>query len=200
MRILATLTAAVLLFFVTAAVPVFAQQDEKPAEKTEKSKDEAKPQQQDKEKPGRDEKATKPEERRDQAPARDDHARPEASRPQENNRPGDMQRQDEHNNRPAEMQRNDHQHPAQAQKGKHIPDEKFRSSFGRQHTFRVQRTQVINVSQPVVVYGGYSFQLVDTWPSEWAFDDPCYIDYVDDGYFLFDELHPGIRIAVFVVE
>ena len=27
----------------------------------------------------------------------------------------------------------------------------------------------------------------------------CYIDYIDGEYFLFDLLHPGIRIAVFVV-
>src|SRR5881227_1522309 len=56
-------------------------------------------------------------------------------------------------------------------------DEKFRSNFGRQHTFKVQRTQVINVAQPTVVFGGYTFQLVEAWPSVWGFDDPVYIDY-----------------------
>jgi len=81
-----------------------------------------------------------------------------------------------------------------------IPDETFRANFGRQHTFHVQRTLVINNPQPVVVYGGYSFQLVEAWPTVWAFDDDCYIDYVDGEYFLFDAFHPGIRVAVFVVE
>jgi len=98
------------------------------------------------------------------------------------------------------MDRDQQQHRAHAQGGKHIPDDKFRSSFGRQHTFKVQRTQIVNSPQPVVVYGGYSFQLVDAWPAEWAFDDDCYIEYVDGQYFLFDAFHPEVRVAVFVVE
>jgi hypothetical protein len=64
----------------------------------------------------------------------------------------------------------------------------------------VQRTQVINVAQPTVVYGGYNFQLVDAWPSAWGFEDPVYIDYdpVADQYFMINEMHPDIRVAVFV--
>ena len=88
----------------------------------------------------------------------------------------------------------------QAQRGKRIPDDRFRSSFGRQHHFHVDRTRIVNVSQPIVVYGGYQFQLVDAWPADWSYDDDCYIDYVDDGYYLFDVMHPGMRIAVFVIE
>jgi hypothetical protein len=48
-------------------------------------------------------------------------------------------------------------------------------------------------------YGGYTFELVDAWPGDWAYTDDCYIDYVDGEYFLFDLLHPGVRIALFVV-
>src|SRR5712691_5896159 len=35
------------------------------------------------------------------------------------------------------------QHPSHAKRGRVIPDEKFRASFGRQNTFHVQRTLVI---------------------------------------------------------
>ena len=31
-----------------------------------------------------------------------------------------------------------------------------------------------------------------------AYTDECYIDHVDDGYYLFDCYHPGIRLAVVV--
>lgn len=86
-------------------------------------------------------------------------------------------------------------HPAG--KGGHIPDEKFRSSFGRSHTFHPSRPVIVN-NQPTFVYGGYSFIMVDPWPAEWAYTDDCYIDYVDGEYFLFDVLHPGVRIALFV--
>ena len=48
-------------------------------------------------------------------------------------------------------------------------------------------------------YGGYNFEFVDVWPSDWAYTDDLYIDYIDGEYFLFDLLHPGVRIALFVV-
>ena len=89
-----------------------------------------------------------------------------------------------------------------AGKSAHIPDPKFKASFGRQHTFKV--TQVIHQTtivpgQTQFVYSGYTFIILDPWPAEWLFTDDCYIDYVDDDYFLFDPFHPGIRVALFVV-
>jgi hypothetical protein len=98
------------------------------------------------------------------------------------------------------MERGHDQNRAQAQRGKRIPEDKFRASLGRQHNFHVQREQVVNSSQPVVVFGGYSFNLVDAWPAEWSFDDDVHVDYVDDGYYLFDPLNPGVRIAVVIIE
>ena len=80
-----------------------------------------------------------------------------------------------------------------------IPDEKFHAQFGRSHTFHPQRPVVVS-GQPRFEYSGYSFVLVDAWPVGWAYTDDCYIDYVDGEYFLFDLLHPGVRIALFVVE
>ena len=88
-------------------------------------------------------------------------------------------------------------------KGGHIPDAKFKASFGRQHRFAVNRvitTTTIVPQQTQFVYSGVTFVFVDSWPTGWAFSDECYIDYVDDEYFLFDELHPGVQIALLVVE
>jgi hypothetical protein len=90
-------------------------------------------------------------------------------------------------------------HARPAGKSVHIPDEKFHAQFGRTHTFRAQRPVMVN-GQSRFVYGGYSFVLVDAWPVGWIYTDDCYIDYVDGEYFLFDLLHPGVRIALFVVE
>jgi hypothetical protein len=47
---------------------------------------------------------------------------------------------------------------------------------------------------------GYWFELIDPWPADWSYSDDCYIDYIDEEYFLIDPVHPGIRIAVIVVE
>ncbi|HKS74578.1 MAG TPA: hypothetical protein VJQ82_15345 [Terriglobales bacterium] len=88
-------------------------------------------------------------------------------------------------------------------KGGHIPDSKFKASFGRQHRFAVNRvitTTTIVPQQTQFVYSGVTFVFVDPWPAGWAFTDDCYIDYVDDEYFLFDELHPGVQVALLVVE
>ena len=55
---------------------------------------------------------------------------------------------------------------------------------------------------PQFQYGGYTFVLVDPWPSEWSenwYDsDDLYIGY-DDGYYLYNEMHPGEAVAIAVM-
>ena len=89
-------------------------------------------------------------------------------------------------------------HGSAGRRGGHIPDDKFRAHFGRQHTFKMQRPTVVE-GQPTFQYGGYSFVLVDMWPAGWAYTDECYIDYVDGEYFLLDLAHPDVRLAIVVV-
>lgn len=79
-----------------------------------------------------------------------------------------------------------------------IPDDKFRAHFGRQHTLVIHHTTVVE-GQPRFQYGGYWFTLVDAWPVGWAYTDECYIDDIDGEYFLFDLLHPGVRVALVFV-
>jgi hypothetical protein len=80
----------------------------------------------------------------------------------------------------------------------HIPDDRFRANFGRAHTFRINHVTTVS-STPQFVYGGYTFIIVDPWPAVWLYTDDCYIDFIDDEYFLFDLAHPGKRILVNVV-
>lgn len=82
--------------------------------------------------------------------------------------------------------------------GGHIPEEKFHSSFGRQHTFVVNRPTVVG-GQPQFVYGGYTFNMIDAWPADWSYSDQVYVDYVDGQYFLYDLAHPGVTVAIVVV-
>jgi hypothetical protein len=58
---------------------------------------------------------------------------------------------------------------------------------------------VIVSNQRQFQYSGYTFEFVDPGPQGWAYNDDCYIDFIDGEYFLFDLLHPGVRIAVIVV-
>jgi len=84
-----------------------------------------------------------------------------------------------------------------AGRGGHIPDDKFREHFGRQHTVVIRRPVIVE-GRPRFQFSGYWFEIADPWPVGWAYTDECYVDYVDGEYFLFDVLHPGVRIALFV--
>jgi hypothetical protein len=212
MTILETLCTLALFLFLIAPAPGYSQ-----------DRGENKPNRQDEQKPndkGKQEDKARPDEgRRNDNPnleRQDDRKQPEANRSQEQQQKEQQQRDLDRNQKreqhPAEQQRpmdNDHRaaqgndrdrNQNAGNRGRRIPEDQFRSHFGREHHFHVQREQVINVSQPVVVFGGYSWQLAEPWPSDWSYDDDCYIDEVDDEYFLFDVLHPGMRIAVFIVE
>jgi hypothetical protein len=192
MRALRFLNVAILSLLVGSAAVVYAQDDKQQEEKPSRQ-EEAKPQpKQDEAKPTKqDKQQEKQDQKRDQEQSRD-QMKPEKQEHGE--------QQMEHA-RPEGQEQGHSEERAQgarpAGKGGHIPDDKFRSHFGRGHHFRAQG--VIVQGQPQFQYGGYTFELVDAWPAGWAYTDDCYIDYIDGEYFLFDLLHPGVRIAVFVV-
>jgi len=58
---------------------------------------------------------------------------------------------------------------------------------------------------PRFSYGGFSFLLVDPWPSDWDqnwySDDDVYVDYDynDGGYYLYNRRYPQERLAVTIV-
>jgi len=192
MRLLAPITAVLLFLFVLTSAPAFSQEGtdrpEHPQDQKAKDKDRAEPKQ-------NDETRRPDENRRDDsrhdARQQENREHPEATRPQEQTRPEEQAR--------PEVRGDHQQRRAEGHRGQRIPEKKFRVSFGREHHFHVERARIMNQSQPQFVYSGYTFELAEPWPAEWSFDDDCYIDYVDDDYYLFDTFHPGIRILVFVI-
>jgi len=153
--------------------------------------------------------ATKPAPK-DAKPARPEDAKPGDAKPEkqnDNNRDEKAAQQDDktrqqNDARPAAQENSgqggQHMQAAGGQRGGHIPDDKFRGSFGREHHFAIHQATTVQ-GQPGFEYGGYSFILADGWPAGWAYTDDCYVDYIDGEYFLFDLLHPGVRIALIVV-
>jgi hypothetical protein len=82
--------------------------------------------------------------------------------------------------------------------GGRIPDDRFRSNFGRGHNFRM--------GEPVLVsgysrfqYDGFWFGFVQPWPAGWYYTDDVYIDYVDGGYYMYNPYYPGTRFSISVV-
>jgi hypothetical protein len=76
-----------------------------------------------------------------------------------------------------------------------IPEARFRSNFGRSHTFHVNRGEFAN-GPGRFQYGGYWFNTVDAWPVGWLYTDDVYVDYLNCGYFLCDPVHPGVYISI----
>ena len=133
--------------------------------------------------------------RRDETNApRQDEARPSRQNRQEQRRE-DQRSQDQM--RPAPERGQGHQRPAG--RSAHIPDDRFRQQFGRSHSFAV-RPVVVSGGQQGFIYSGYTFVFLGPWPEDWAYDDGYYVDDMDGDYYLYDVMHPGMRIALFVVE
>jgi hypothetical protein len=85
--------------------------------------------------------------------------------------------------------------------GYRVPEDRFRNYFGRNHFFRINRLPMLFVGgYPRFQYDGYWVTFMDpwpeTWPPTWYETDDVYLDYTDDGYYLYDRNYPGIGIAV----
>ncbi|HWR14777.1 MAG TPA: hypothetical protein VN577_08100 [Terriglobales bacterium] len=85
--------------------------------------------------------------------------------------------------------------------GYRIPDDRFHGYFGPSHGFRIHGLpfQVVG-GYPRFQYNGYWFSLVDPWPESWAYDwydtDDVYVNYVDNGYYLYNRRYPSTGIAI----
>jgi hypothetical protein len=71
------------------------------------------------------------------------------------------------------------------------------------HSFRIQSQPIIVAGYPRFQYGGFWFMMVDPWPEYWSNNwyasDDLYVDYYDDGYYLYNRRYPGDAIAITVV-
>jgi hypothetical protein len=150
-----------------------------------------------------------------QAPKQQQHQQQQAQAPKQqqqqrqqkvNGRQDQQQRQQQatYSQRPQRTQQEESRQRSQpalrlSERGNgRIPDERFRSNFGREHNFRI--------GEPVLVggysrfqYGGFWFGFVEPWPEGWYYTDDVYIDYVDGGYYMYDPYYPGARFAISVV-
>ncbi len=82
-----------------------------------------------------------------------------------------------------------------------VPHERFVVAFGPRHVFRVHELPVVVIAgHPRFHYSGFYVTLMDPWPEYWAPNwyetDDVYVDYVNDGYYMFNRRHPGVAIAV----
>jgi hypothetical protein len=185
MRLL-TLTGIGVLSLLLGIPAVSAQDDPKPRQ------DEPK-QEEPKAEPGHQDEA-KPEKQNEVKPPKDETKKDENK--QEKQQEKEQQKQEEKATHNAAKPSGQAGTPVS--KSGHIPDNQFHAHFGHQHTFVVNEP-IIVAGQPRFQYGGYWFVISQPWPVGWTYSDECYIDYVDGEYILFDLLHPGVQVVLFVV-
>ncbi|HMD98458.1 MAG TPA: hypothetical protein VKM93_14135 [Terriglobia bacterium] len=90
------------------------------------------------------------------------------------------------------------QHGRYGYRGGRIRDDRFRSHFGREHMFRINRAYRAG-GYSGFRYGGVRFAMYDPWPEGWNDTDDVYVDYADGGYYLYSPTHPDDRLALRVV-
>jgi outer membrane biosynthesis protein TonB len=79
-----------------------------------------------------------------------------------------------------------------------IPDDRFRASFGREHSFRIDSPRIVD-GYSRFQYSGFWFGFVQPWPDDWYYTDDVYVDFVDGGYYLYNPSYPDVRIEISVV-
>ena len=192
MKRLSVVGAMIGSFLLGAAITAAAQEEEH--KQQEEHRQEAAPARQE---------PAKPEEHKNQEPKQDER---QMKQPQQEKQAQKMDKQQGH-----EQERHDPAQPQQpiqgggqarpqhGQNARHISDHDFRTHLGREHRFAPGRMQVYE-GRPSFSYSGYVFELVDVWPTDWAYDsDDYYVDYFDDEYWLCSFSHPDIRLELIIV-
>src|SRR5579862_9695324 len=176
------------------------QEEQKPAEKP---KTQQKQEQSAKQQQGEQKQEQKNEQKQEKQSARQQGEQPKQSEQpnrerQDQQKQVTKQQQDEQKQQQrqqqqvAKQQRDDRDQHSDHGHGR-IPDDRFRSSFGREHHFRVE-----HVDNRRFQYGGYWFTFNEGWPVGWAYTDDFYIDFIDGQYYLIDLSHPGVQLLLVV--
>jgi|SRR5208282_6312989 hypothetical protein len=183
MKLAAVLSTTALAVLLAISVPVYAQDESHPQEDKRAEPDGKAAHEQDK-----------------QDDKRVDQDKQDKDKQDKEDRQADKDRDKDKDGHGEQAARQDdrHDHPAEAKQGGHIPDDRFRADFGRQHTFTIGRPVIVE-GTPRFQYGGYWFVIAQPWPVGWAYTDVVYVDYIDGEYFLLSPVHPGVQIAINVI-
>jgi len=184
MKLFAVCSTTALAILLGISAPVLAQQDESHPQEEKRAEPE-----------GRAHEG----ERQDGKRANPDKENKDTDHQANQDREKDNRRGDPEDRSARQDDRHDHQGDSrEARQGGHIPDDRFRANFGRQHTFAIGQPVIVEGS-PRFQYGGYWFVIAQPWPQGWAYSDAVYVDYIDGEYFLLSPVHPGVQIAINVI-
>src|ERR1700728_5486432 len=199
MKVLGVISTTALLLMLGATVPAYAQDEHHEGDAKPEKQDQAKPAQHEEQaKPAKQEEAAKPAKQEEAAkPAKqEEKAKPaqeeKQAKSEKQPRQAEQAKQEnrgnaggqQHAQRTASEQQRQRSMPAlrlSARSGSRIPDDRFRSNFGRGHEFRIGSPTLVG-GYSRFQYGGYWFGFVQPWPDAWYYTDDVYVDYIDGGY------------------
>jgi hypothetical protein len=200
--------AALSLILAGTAYPQQEQEKEKPKQEEQKPAEKPKTQQKQDQQSAKQQQGEQKQEQKNEQKQEKQSARQQGEQPKQSERPNrerqdqqkqvTKQQQDEQKQQQrqqqqvAKQQRDDRDQHSDHGHGR-IPDDRFRSSFGREHHFRVE-----HVDNRRFQYGGYWFTFNEGWPVGWAYSDDFYIDFIDGQYYLIDLSHPGVQLLLVV--
>jgi len=193
MRLFSVFSIAVLALSV--AVPALAQQEQHDQKEEEKGKSVQEEKRAQPEKPAK--QAEKPQQDRNVRPEQRNAQQDKIDKPQEENaQQQDRNTQQENRNAQQHSQKVEPAKQAQRGNGSRIPDDRYRANFGREHSFRVSHNDYDRDRR--FQYGGYWFNFVDVWPSNWLYTQDVYVLEIDGMYYLCNPMYPGVNIALSV--
>jgi len=175
MKLVGAISTAVLSLSLGVGIPAYAQQEQH--EQQEENKD--KPAQE-KEKKAQPERGAKPEEK-------------SAQQEDKNTKPEEKNAQQQQHTQAAKPARQEQQ--ARGNGGGRIPADRFKSNFGREHSFRVSEGDYRNRR---FQYGGYWFGFEGAWPSNWLYTQDVFVVEIDGVYYLCNANYPGVNIILSV--
>jgi hypothetical protein len=192
------------LFVLLAGSMAYAQEQdkekEKPAQQEEKKQPEEKKQEPAKEQPkAQEHQQDRQQQDKSKAPAQQNEKERANTEKQQQQTAKQQQQVAKQQQQVAKQQ--DHVNAQQAQRdggngnARRIREEDFHSHFGREHAFRVTRSDNRRFN-----YGGYWFVYNDPWPAGWSYSDDVYVDEIDGEYYLIDPVHPGLRLMIVVAD
>jgi hypothetical protein len=191
MKLVGVFSTAVLSLALGTATPAFTQdQHEQEEQKAKPAGNEKKgqPARVQDEKKAQQEKNTKPEEKNAQTEKN--------SRPEEKNAQREKSTKPEEKSETQEQPRTQEAKPEKQEQrasGGRIPADRYKASFGSEHSFRVSEGDYRNHR---FEYGGYSFGFVDAWPSNWLYSQNVYVVEIDGVYYLCNPMYPGVNLVL----
>ena len=210
MKLLAAISTTTLFLLLGTTAAAYAPQErQEQGDKSEKQEEKAKPEKKEpKAKPAKQEQANKPvkqetkpasqekmdkpaneEPKRAKQEQKDEPAKHEAKQAKQEQKDEHVRQQDQ---QAAQHSQRDDGKRGNDSHGR-ISDEHYRASFGSGHNFHVNRGEY---DHRRFNYGGYSFGFIDPWPEAWYYTDNVYVVYEGGGYYMYDAIHPGMRISV----